>query len=78
MATPRSSEQPDTDTFSEVLAGGWEEPDVPVVQFSPGWPLQVSEPGRQNVPALVLIVVTDSAQLTHLARIACASELPVA
>ncbi len=51
--------------------------EVPVVQLSSGWPVQVSVPGRQKVPALVLTVVTDSAQATHLARTDWASELPV-
>ncbi len=60
-----------------MLAGGAVELDVPVVQFSPGWPDQVSVPGRQIAPVLVLTVVTDSAQETHLARIALAWVLPV-
>jgi hypothetical protein len=60
------------------LAGGCDEPEVPVVQFSPGCPVQVMVPGRQNEPVEVLNVVTDSAQLTHLARMAWAWVLPVA
>ena len=34
-------------------------------------------PGRQNEPVLVLNVATDSAQDTHLARMAWAWVLPV-
>ena len=68
--TPRSLEQPDTATDRAVLAGGCADPDVPVVHDSDGWPDQVSVPGRQIAPVLVLTVVTDSAQATHFLRMA--------
>ena len=59
------------------MAGGCDELDVPVVQFSAGWPLQVSVPGRQIAPVDVLNVATDSAHDTHLDKIAPAWALPV-
>jgi hypothetical protein len=59
------------------LAGGCDVLDVPVVKLSAGWPLQLSVPGRQIAPVVVLKVATDSAHDTHLDKIAPAWALPV-
>src|SRR5580692_2974260 len=75
--TPRSEEQPVTDTCRPGLAGGCAVLDVPVVKFSPGWPDQDSVPGRQIAPVDVLNVATDSAHVTHFDKIAPAWALPV-
>ena len=77
-ATPMSPEHPPvTVTCRPGLAGGCAVLEVPVVRLPAGWPLQLSCPGSQIAPVVVLTVTTDSAHDTHFCRIALAWALPV-